>query len=356
MKPARLLLGDAHVLMLTGIRTLLEPYYEVVGSAQDGRSLVMAALRLRPDLIILDVTMPILNGIDAARLIKKAWPEAKLLFLSMHSNPVYLREALEAGASGYLVKSAATEELRPAIERVLKGQLYVAPVFGDIVQDLVTSTGRSPRASAELTDRQREVLQLIVEGRSNKEIGEILAVSVKTVEFHRGRIMTKLGFHTAAELGEYHIAHKLHPSELEDLGLAAALRAYCEHFRRERIEHFRREGINVEFTERGVHQTVSREIASCLYKVTQEGLRNVVKHAKTKQASVTLEGAGDRIRLRIEDRGSGFPVESLAGTAGLGIPIMRGLVRLMKGNFKINSKPGQGTEISVDLPVVREGR
>jgi DNA-binding NarL/FixJ family response regulator len=348
MKPARLLLGDAHVLMLTGIRTLLEPYYEVVGSAQDGRSLVRAALRLRPDLIILDVTMPILNGIDAARLIKKAWPEAKLLFLSMHSNPVYLREALEAGGSGYLVKSAATEELPPAIERVLKGQLYVAPVFGDIVQDLATSTGRSPRASAELTDRQCEVLQLIVEGRSNKEISEILAVSVKTVEFHRGRIMTKLGFHTAAELGEYHIAHKLHPSELEDLGLAAALRAYCE--------HFRREGINVEFTERGVHQTVSREIASCLYKVAQEGLRNVAKHAKTKQASVTLEGAGDRIRLRIEDRGSGFQVDSLAGTAGLGIPIMKKRVRLMNGNFEIHSKPGQGTEISVDLPVVREGR
>ena len=147
--------------------------------------------------------MPILNGIDAARQIKKAWPEAKLLFLSMHSNPVYLREALEAGGSGYLVKSAATEELRPAIERVLKGQLYVAPVFGDIVQDLVTSTGRNPRASAELTDRQREVLQLIAEGRSNKEIGEILAVSVKTVEFHRGRIMAKLGVHTAAELAAF---------------------------------------------------------------------------------------------------------------------------------------------------------
>ena len=203
MKPARLLLGDDHALILTGIRTLLEPYYEVVGSAGDGRSLVGAALRLRPDLIILDVSMPILNGIDAARQIKKAWPEAKLLFLSMHSNPVYLREALEAGGSGYLVKSAATEELRPAIERVLKGQLYVAPVFGDIVQDLVTSTGRSPRTSAELTDRQREVLQLIAEGRSNKELGDILSVSVKTVEFHRGRIMAKLGVHTAAELAAF---------------------------------------------------------------------------------------------------------------------------------------------------------
>jgi hypothetical protein len=108
-------------------------------------------------------------------------------------------------------------------------------------------------------------------------------------------------------------------SELEDLGLAAALRAYCGHFRRERIEHFRREGIKVEFTERGLHQTVSRGIALCLYKVAQEGLRNVAKHAKTKQAWVTLEGAGDRIRPRVEDRGSGFPVESLASTAGLRI-------------------------------------
>ena len=140
-----------------------------------------------------------------------------------------------------------------------------------------------------------------------------------------------------------HIAHELHPSELEDLGLAAALRAYCE--------DFRREGIKVEFTERGLHQTVSREIASCLYKVAQEGLRNVAKHGKTKQASVTLEGAGDRIRLRVEDRGSGFPVESLAGTAGLGIPTMRERVRLMSGNFAIHSKPGQGTQINVEFPL-----
>ena len=140
-----------------------------------------------------------------------------------------------------------------------------------------------------------------------------------------------------------HIAHELHPSELEDLGLAAALRAYCE--------DFRRQGIKVEFTERGLHQTVSREIASCLYKVAQEGLRNVAKYGKTKQASVTLEGAGDWIRLRVEDRGSGFPVESLAGTAGLGIPTMKERVRLMNGNFEIHSKPGQGTQISVELPL-----
>lgn len=140
-----------------------------------------------------------------------------------------------------------------------------------------------------------------------------------------------------------HIAHELHPSELEDLGLAAALRAYCA--------DFGREGVEVEFTERSLHQSVSREIASCLYKVAQEGLRNVAKYGKTKQASVTLEGAGDWIRLRVEDRGSGFPVESLAGTAGLGIPTMKERVRLMNGNFEIHSKPGEGTKISVELPL-----
>src|SRR6516162_7404513 len=123
-------------------------------------------------------------------------------------------------------------------------------------------------------------------------------------------------------------AHEPYPSELEDLGLAAALRAYCE--------DFRRQGIKVEFTERGLHQTVSREIAFCLYKVAQEGLRNVAKHGKSKQAWVTVEGAGDRIRLRVEDRGSGFPVDSLAGTAGLGIPTMKKRVRLMNGNFEIH--------------------
>ena len=196
--------ADDHSVVLAGIRGLLTDFCDVIETVGDGRALVEAALRWRPDLIILDITMPLLNGIDAARQIKRIWPEAKLLFLSMHGSPVYLREALNAGGNGYLLKSSAAEELRTAIESVLRGETYLSPGFGrDILQNLLTPSGRPPRASAHLTDRQRQILQLIAEGRSNKEIATLLNVSVKTIEFHRTRIMTKLGVHTAAELATY---------------------------------------------------------------------------------------------------------------------------------------------------------
>jgi len=197
----RVLLADDHSFILAGIRSLLEDHYDLVGQVSDGRALVDAALTLRPDLTILDVTMPLLNGIDAVRHIKKEWPEAKFLFLSMHSSPVYVREAMEAGGSGYVLKSSATEELRTAIQKVLKGQTYVAPIFDREIQETFESSIRKPgKSSIQLTDRQREVLQLIAEGKGNKEIAGILKVSVKTVEFHRARIMGKLGVHSLAEL------------------------------------------------------------------------------------------------------------------------------------------------------------
>ena len=200
MQP-RLLLADDHSFILAGIRSLLEAQYDLVGQVSDGRALVEAALRLRPDLTILDVTMPLLNGIDAARQIKKEWPEAKLLFLTMHASAVYLREAVAAGGLGYVLKSSATEELRTAIQKVLKGGAYLAPSFDREVLEAVQSSIRKPgRSSVQLTGRQREVLQLIAEGRVNKEIATILNISVKTVEFHRGRIMGKLGVHSVAEL------------------------------------------------------------------------------------------------------------------------------------------------------------
>lgn len=199
--PPRILLADDHSFILAGIRSLLEGHYDLVGQVSDGRSLVEAALRLRPDLTILDVTMPSLNGIDAARQIKKAWPQAKLLFLTMHASTVYLREAVEAGGMGYVLKSSATEELRTAIQKVLKGQAYLAPSFDREVLESVQASMRKPGKSAvQLTGRQREVLQLIAEGRVNKEIAATLKISVKTVEFHRGRIMSRLGVHSMAEL------------------------------------------------------------------------------------------------------------------------------------------------------------
>jgi DNA-binding NarL/FixJ family response regulator len=201
MAQPRILLADDHSFILAGIRSLLEAHYDLVGEVSDGRSLVEAALRLRPDLTILDVTMPLLNGIDAARQIKREWPNAKLLFLTMHASTVYLREAVEAGGLGYVLKSSATEELRTAIQKVLKGQAYLAPSFDREVLDTVQASIRKPgRSSVQLTGRQREVLQLIAEGRANKEIAAILKVSVKTVEFHRGRVMSKLGAHSMADL------------------------------------------------------------------------------------------------------------------------------------------------------------
>lgn len=203
MPRPRVLLADDHSLILTGIRALLADRCDLVGAVENGRSLVEEALRLRPDLIILDVTMPLLNGIEAARQIRKAWPEAKLLFLTMHADPFYLREALQAGAAGYLLKSSANEELHKAIRCVLRGGTYLTDAIPSEVRDtLSTPTGRLSRATS-LTDRQKEVLQLLAEGRSNKEIAAILGVSVKTVEFHRGQIMRTLGVHTAAELARF---------------------------------------------------------------------------------------------------------------------------------------------------------
>jgi DNA-binding NarL/FixJ family response regulator len=199
-KRARILLADDHSLILTGIQALIADRYEVAGQVEDGRSLVDEALRLRPDLIILDVTMPLLNGIDAARHIKEAWPQAKFLFLTMHADALYLRNALDAGGQGYLLKSSAAEELHDAIDAVLSGKQYLSKTIPAQVKDAVTT---APVRGAKLTDRQREVLQLLAEGRGNKEISAVLNVSIKTVEFHRGQLMQILGVHTVAELTQF---------------------------------------------------------------------------------------------------------------------------------------------------------
>jgi DNA-binding NarL/FixJ family response regulator len=154
--------------------------------------------------MIIDVSLPLLNGIDAARQIKKMWPEAKLLFLSMHSSPVYLREALDAGGDGYILKTSAKEELPIAMQKVLNGQIYVSQSFDEGVRESVGPRLKgSARPSVSLTHRQIEVLQLVAEGFANKEIADRLNISVKTVEFHRGRMMAKLGAHSVADLIRY---------------------------------------------------------------------------------------------------------------------------------------------------------
>jgi DNA-binding NarL/FixJ family response regulator len=206
MKKVRILLGDDHSLILEGIRRMLEAEYEVAGSASNGREIVDAAERLKPDVVVLDVSMPILNGIDAGREIKKTSPSTKLVFLSMHANAIYLRKALEVGASAYILKSGASEELLEAIEAARRGESYVSPGFGrDVIESLRQSPQASTRAALDLTSRQKQILQLVAEGKQNKEIAEILCVSVKTIEFHRGRLMAKLGAHTVAELTRFAI-------------------------------------------------------------------------------------------------------------------------------------------------------
>ena len=210
MKRARILVADDHSIILAGVRSLVEPEWELVGVVGDGRSLVEAAQKLRPDLIIVDIGMPLLNGMDATKQIRKAWPDAKILFLTMHANLMYLQEAMRAGASGYVLKSSAAEELRPAIRKILKGQVYVSAAFGpNALEILQTPSGRRATSTADLTDRQRQVLQLVAEGRTNSKIAEILNVSVKTVQFHRGKIMQKLGVHSAVKLTQFAVQEGL---------------------------------------------------------------------------------------------------------------------------------------------------
>ena len=210
MSRPRVLLADDHPLFLAGLRSLVESECEVIGEASDGRALVEAASRLKPEVIVLDISLPLLNGIDAARQIKKEQPETKILFLTMHANVAYLKEALAAGATGYLLKTSAREELLGALRDVVRNRIHVSPGFGE---EIVGQFERRPRsftcAQSVLTVRQREILQLVAEGRTAKEIAGILNVSVQTVAFHKHQIMEKLGMRTTAELTKYAIQEGL---------------------------------------------------------------------------------------------------------------------------------------------------
>lgn len=212
MPRPRALLADDHSMMLAGLHKLVEERCEVVGTVGDGRALVEAAQRLEPDVIILDIVMPLLNGIDAARQIKRLCPDAKLIFLTMQTSPTYATEALEAGASGYLLKHSAPVELPLAIDAALQGQRYLTPSIATPVIDRAVNREHVPIVKdpvATLTPRQREVLQLIGEGKGTKEIATLLNVSVKTIDFHKTRLMEQLDIHTTAELMRYAITQGL---------------------------------------------------------------------------------------------------------------------------------------------------
>jgi DNA-binding NarL/FixJ family response regulator len=211
MKRRTILLADDHTIVLDGIGKILEPHFDLVGRAADGRELLERAKRLRPDAVVIDIGMPLLNGIDAARQLAKTVPHTKIVFLTMHSDPAYVREAFSAGASGYVLKQSAGSELVFALQEVLNGRYYVTPrVAGDVVGVFLRGEEK-PDASGgpKLTDRQREVLQLVAEGQSVKEIAATLDVSVKTVEFHKRRLMDQLGVRTTAGLTKYALTHGL---------------------------------------------------------------------------------------------------------------------------------------------------
>jgi DNA-binding NarL/FixJ family response regulator len=198
MSKARILLADDHSIVLDGVKMMLAGHYEIVGAVSDGRNLVEEALRLKPDLILLDVSMPLLSGMEAASRIKASLPEVKLVFFTMHSQRSYLQAAFDVGAAGYLLKSASGKELLGALQTALEGQFYVSADLSDSWAQL----GQPAKAARalRLSSREREVLQLIAEGRSSKEIAGILSISVKTVSFHRHNIKRKLGVRTIAEL------------------------------------------------------------------------------------------------------------------------------------------------------------
>jgi DNA-binding NarL/FixJ family response regulator len=204
-KKARILLADDHSLVAAGISKLLEIEFELIGTVGDGRALVAAAKSDPPDVILLDISMPILNGLEAARQIRTALPHVKMIFVTVHSDNAYVMEAFRAGGSGYVLKRSAASELPAAIHEVLNGNLYVTPLIGNGAAEGFRNGHDNQRSI--LSGRQREVLQLVAEGYSAKEIAKLLSISSKTVEFHKGLIMKKLDLHSVAELTQYALQH-----------------------------------------------------------------------------------------------------------------------------------------------------
>jgi len=202
----RVLLADDHQIVLDGLRSLLSKDFALCGAARDGRELVEQALALRPDVIVADISMPLLNGIDAVRKLRDEGLAAKVVFLTMHPDVTYLSRALEAGASGYVLKHAATEDLIAAIDDALRGQRFISPQLRtEAVDEFLDQTKRHGKETIELTQRQREVLQLLAEGKSAKEIGGVLGISSRTVETHKYSMMDQLGVKTTAGLVQHAI-------------------------------------------------------------------------------------------------------------------------------------------------------
>jgi len=210
MEKPRVLLADDHKIVLEGLRSLLQSEFDIVGEVEDGRTLVAEAERLRPELVVADISMPNLNGIDAARRIKKIDERIRIVFLTMHADVTYAAGAFEAGASGFVLKHSAPRELISAMREAMRGQTYVTPMIaGDLIGAFQNGTPLKGELKAALSPRQREVLQLIAEGKSIKEVAATLKISIRTVEFHKYRIMEQLNIKTNAELVQYAVKHDI---------------------------------------------------------------------------------------------------------------------------------------------------
>ena len=208
MSRPRVLLADDHTLLLGAFEKLLSDECDVVGQVSDGRALVAAAEELKPDIVVLDISMPLLNGLEAGRQIKRTMPGTKLVFVTMNEDTDLAADAFRAGASGYLLKQSATSELMAAIRQVMEGRSYVTPLITEgLVGSLMHHDETAP--GNELTPRQREVLQLLAEGRTMKEVASLLSLTPRTVAFHKYRIMEQLKIKSSAELVQYAVKHHI---------------------------------------------------------------------------------------------------------------------------------------------------
>ena len=209
MNKVRILIADDHRIVAEGMKIMLEPEFGPVAIVEDGRALVAAAEKLRPEIIVADISMPLLNGIDAVRQIKKKQPGILVIFLTMHPDPSYAAAAFEAGAAGYVLKHAAPSELVTAIHYALEGKQYIAPQIAADLKQFYNSNTQKRADEIKLTPRQREILQLLAEGHPVKEIAGILNLSSRTVEFHKYRMMTELGIQNSTELIRFAVKHHL---------------------------------------------------------------------------------------------------------------------------------------------------
>jgi DNA-binding NarL/FixJ family response regulator len=205
VKRPRVLLADDHRMLREAFARLVEPDCDVLGAVGDGRALLEAARNLRPDVVVLDIAMPLLNGLDAARHLLRETPEVKVVFLTVNEDPELAAEAFRAGASGYLLKNSAASELLQAIQEVMRGHRYVTPqATRGLVDNLLHQSVREKKA-CELSPRQREVLQLLTEGLTMKEVARVLSITPRTVAFHKYTMMAELGIKSSAELVQYAI-------------------------------------------------------------------------------------------------------------------------------------------------------